>query len=108
MTSQTELDDQGIFRREGDYWTIGVGKDLLRLKDSKGLAYLAICSRGRVLKYPRAIWLLSAVPRRRPFITKLAFGMALRKSPLALATPAPRLIDTHSLNTNVASPTLTS
>jgi tetratricopeptide (TPR) repeat protein len=41
VTSQTDLDDQSIFRHEGDYWTIGFGKDLLRLKDSKGLAYLA-------------------------------------------------------------------
>jgi hypothetical protein len=32
---------KGIFRKEGEYWTIGYGGHLFRLKDSKGLAYLA-------------------------------------------------------------------
>ena len=32
---------QGIFRKEGEYWTIGYGGNPFRLKDSKGLRYLA-------------------------------------------------------------------
>jgi tetratricopeptide (TPR) repeat protein len=32
---------KGIFRKEGEYWTIGYGANRFRLKDSKGLAYLA-------------------------------------------------------------------
>jgi hypothetical protein len=32
---------KGIFRKEGEYWTIGYGANFFRLKDSKGLAYLA-------------------------------------------------------------------
>jgi hypothetical protein len=32
---------KGIFRKEGEYWTIGDGAKVFRLKDSKGLAYLA-------------------------------------------------------------------
>jgi hypothetical protein len=32
---------KGIFRKEGEYWTIGYGANVFRLKDSKGLAYLA-------------------------------------------------------------------
>jgi hypothetical protein len=31
---------QGVFRREGDYWTICLGEEMSRLRDSKGLAYL--------------------------------------------------------------------
>src|SRR5271166_1067315 len=31
----------GIFRKEGEYWTVGYGGKSLRLKDTKGLGYLA-------------------------------------------------------------------
>jgi hypothetical protein len=31
----------GIFRKEGEYWTVGYGGKSVRLKDSKGLGYLA-------------------------------------------------------------------
>jgi tetratricopeptide (TPR) repeat protein/uncharacterized membrane protein len=30
-----------IFRKEGEYWTVGYGKSSFRLKDTKGFAYLA-------------------------------------------------------------------
>ena len=33
--------ENAIFRKEGEYWTIGYGGKSLRLKDSKGLGYLA-------------------------------------------------------------------
>jgi tetratricopeptide (TPR) repeat protein len=32
---------KGIFRKEGEYWIVGYGGKSLRLKDSKGLGYLA-------------------------------------------------------------------
>jgi len=32
---------QGVFRKEGEYWTVGWKDHPLRLKDSKGVAYLA-------------------------------------------------------------------
>jgi tetratricopeptide (TPR) repeat protein len=32
---------KGIFNREGEYWTVGYGGKSFRLKDSKGLGYLA-------------------------------------------------------------------
>ncbi|MFZ0678291.1 ATP-binding protein [Candidatus Binatus sp.] len=31
----------GVFRKEGEYWTVGYGGKSFRLKDSKGLGYLA-------------------------------------------------------------------
>ena len=31
----------GIFRKEGEFWTVGYGGNSFRLKDSKGLGYLA-------------------------------------------------------------------
>jgi hypothetical protein len=31
----------GQFRREGEYWTIGIGSDVVRLRDTSGLRYLA-------------------------------------------------------------------
>jgi AAA ATPase domain len=31
----------GIFRKEGEYWTVGYGNTAFRLKDTKGFAYLA-------------------------------------------------------------------
>ncbi len=32
---------KGVFRKEGEYWTVGYGGISFRLKDSKGLGYLA-------------------------------------------------------------------
>ena len=33
--------DQGLFRKEGEYWTLGYAGHLCRVKDRQGLAYLA-------------------------------------------------------------------
>src|SRR5258705_11422612 len=33
--------ENGIFRKEGEYWTVGYGNTAFRLKDTKGFAYLA-------------------------------------------------------------------
>lgn len=33
--------DGNVFRREGDYWTIAFGGEVVRLRDTKGLRYLA-------------------------------------------------------------------
>jgi predicted ATPase len=35
------LSENGIFRKEGEYWTVGYGRNSFRLKDTKGLGYLA-------------------------------------------------------------------
>jgi predicted ATPase len=32
---------KGLFSKEGEYWTVGFGRNSFRLKDSKGLGYLA-------------------------------------------------------------------
>src|SRR6202050_1131529 len=31
----------GVFRKEGEYWTVGYGGKTFRLRDTKGLGYLA-------------------------------------------------------------------
>src|SRR5438105_10984583 len=33
--------EKGLLRKEGEYWTVGYGGRVFRLKDTKGLAYLA-------------------------------------------------------------------
>jgi AAA ATPase-like protein len=33
--------EKGLLRKEGEYWTVGYGGKVFRLKDTKGLAYLA-------------------------------------------------------------------
>src|ERR1700736_3652683 len=33
--------ENGIFRKEGEFWTVGYGGKAFRLKDSKGLGYVA-------------------------------------------------------------------
>jgi predicted ATPase len=38
---------KGVFRKEGEYWTVGYGVKTFRLKDTKGLGYLA-----HLLRYP--------------------------------------------------------
>src|SRR5216683_4988865 len=40
---------KGVFRKEGEYWTVGDGRKSFRLKDSKGLGYLA-----HLLRHPGA------------------------------------------------------
>jgi AAA ATPase domain len=37
----TSLPEQAIFRKEGEYWAIGYGRKSFRLKDTKGLGYVA-------------------------------------------------------------------
>jgi len=39
----------GVFRKEGEFWTVGYGGKSFRLKDSKGLGYLA-----HLLRHPAA------------------------------------------------------
>ncbi len=43
------LAQKGIFRKEGEYWTVGYGGKAFRLKDTKGLGYLA-----HLLRHPGA------------------------------------------------------
>src|SRR5579864_645628 len=45
----TALPERAIFRKEGEYWTIGRGGNTFRLKDTKGLGYLA-----HLLRHPAA------------------------------------------------------
>ena len=33
---------RGVFRREGEYWSVALGDETFRLRDTKGLGYLAI------------------------------------------------------------------
>src|SRR5882724_4927075 len=43
------LPEQATFRKEGEYWAIGDGRKSFRLKDTKGLGYLA-----HLLRHPAA------------------------------------------------------
>ncbi len=38
---RTRVVQKGAFLKEGEYWTVGYGRNSFRLKDSKGLEYLA-------------------------------------------------------------------
>jgi hypothetical protein len=49
LFQNTSLPAQGMFRKEGEYWTIGYGGKAFRLKDTKGLGYLA-----HLLRHPAA------------------------------------------------------
>jgi len=46
---QSSLPEQAIFRKEGEYWAIGYRRKSSRLKDTKGLGYLA-----HLLRHPGA------------------------------------------------------
>src|SRR5215510_6727500 len=39
----------GVFRKEGGYWTVGYGGNTVRLKDTRGLGYIA-----HLLRHPDA------------------------------------------------------
>ena len=49
---------KAIFRKEGEFWTVGVGGKVFQLKDSKGLAYLA-----HLLRYPASEFHVLDLPR---------------------------------------------
>src|SRR5258707_5097262 len=38
---RTARTEKGVFRKEGEYWTVGYGGKAFRLKDTRGLGYLA-------------------------------------------------------------------
>src|SRR5258706_13750354 len=39
--SSESMESKQLFRREGDYWTIMFDGDVIRLRDTRGLRYLA-------------------------------------------------------------------
>src|SRR5712692_1304473 len=45
----TSSPERAIFRKEGEYWTVGRGGNTFRLKDTKGLGYLA-----HLIRHPAA------------------------------------------------------
>jgi hypothetical protein len=47
LFQSASLPERAILRQEGEYWTVGYGANAFRLKDTKGLAYLA-----RLLRHP--------------------------------------------------------
>ena len=47
----TSLPEQAIFRKEGEYWAIGYARKSFRLKDSKGLGYLAYLLRHPAVEF---------------------------------------------------------
>src|SRR5271170_7146118 len=49
MFQSTSGPEQAIFQKEGEYWTIGCGGNAFRLKDTKGLGYIA-----HLLRHPAA------------------------------------------------------
>jgi tetratricopeptide (TPR) repeat protein len=40
LASSSRSVQKGIFRKEGEYWTVGYGGNTFRLKDTKGLGYI--------------------------------------------------------------------
>jgi eukaryotic-like serine/threonine-protein kinase len=58
----SSLDAEAIFRREGDYWTIAFQGTVARLKDSKGLQYIAWLLRHPGQRFPVADVALAAAP----------------------------------------------
>ena len=55
---------QGVFRKDGEYWTVGWKDRRLRLKDSKGFAYLAHLLRHPAAEF-HALDLIGGLPRHR-------------------------------------------
>jgi hypothetical protein len=62
--SWTRSPAQGVFRKDGEYWTVGWKDRPLRLKDSKGFAYLAHLLRHRTTEV-HALDLVGGIARHR-------------------------------------------
>src|SRR5262245_22584348 len=63
MTSPPSV-AQGVFRKDGQYWTVGWKDRPLRLKDSKGFTYLAHLLRHPTAEF-HALDLVGGLPRHR-------------------------------------------
>src|SRR5713226_225501 len=51
-SAQKEISRQkGIFRKEGEYWTVGLGGNEFRLKDTRGLGYIAHLLRNPAIEF---------------------------------------------------------
>jgi hypothetical protein len=49
--SSASVQQKGVFYKEGNYWTVGVRGKTVRLKDSKGLAYLSYLLRHPAMEF---------------------------------------------------------
>jgi tetratricopeptide (TPR) repeat protein len=88
LRGETRVVASGVFRREGDYWSIAFDRDSFRLKDSKGLNYLA-----RLLHDPdREMLALELVSARGPEREPRS-GAALEPGIHAVAEPGDPLLD---------------
>ncbi len=68
----TPLRERPVFKRSGEFWSIGYQGDLTRLKDCKGLAYIAA-----LLGRPgESIHAMALVSLRTPTVSPLATGVA--------------------------------
>ena len=77
-----------VFRREGDFWTIAYEGTLFRLRDIKGLRYIATLNKGK------ATVALQAVDENHPFYALYGndnviafFTNRYKKSPLIIQGP---------------------
>lgn len=84
----------GQFRREGEYWTIGIGADVVRLRDTSGLRYLAA-----LLRQPgselHALLLAGAEQTAPPAAARPGAEAAARQAGLVVedSAAAPELLD---------------
>ncbi len=67
---------KGVFRKEGEYWTVGYGGKAFRLKDTKGIGYLA-----HLLRHPGVEF----------HVLDLVGGMASQREEHETSHPVPRL-----------------
>lgn len=91
IVNETRVADENVFRREGDYWSVVFDGRTARLRDSKGLRYLA-----RLLAAPgRELHVLDMVIRERD-ASDAASGRAASRLMLADAGDAGQLLDARA------------
>src|SRR5580704_17555441 len=63
-SSRSARTEKGVFRKEGEYWTVGYAGKAFRLKDTKGLGYLAHLLRHLSVEF-HVLDLAGGIPGRR-------------------------------------------
>ena len=79
-----------LFRREGDYWTVAFGGTMVRMRDAKGLGYLA-----RLLRHPHREFhvldlLVGDAPRGSDAVSVDGLAAATPDAGVVLDAPAKR------------------
>ncbi len=92
MVSRTHRDAENVFRREGDYWSVVFEGQIVRLRDMKGVRYLArlLANPGREFHVVDLVGLEQGGPADTTHVTEPGLRFRMQAMPARCPTRARR------------------